>query len=152
MGCGEDINYHQMLRSTCNYTRNQAVTRLTCNWKINSNGLGISTPPSPGALRARRRILRELVAMQETKSYERPTKGCPSFSSVAAMIRLKQIHVDGLPRPLSKSLRLLQKRAGYPLHLSKVFISLTEDQNDAGSSKAKYKRHMVDVNRCGVQT
>ena len=34
------------------------TTCMTCNWKINSNVLGISTPPSPGALWARRRTLR----------------------------------------------------------------------------------------------
>ena len=34
------------------------TTCMTCNWKINSNVLGISTPPSPGALWARRRNLR----------------------------------------------------------------------------------------------
>ena len=48
--------------------------------------------------------------------------------------------VAGSLRPLSKSLRLLHKRAGYSLHISKVSInSLMEDGNDAGSSRANKK-------------
>ena len=116
------------------------TTCMTCNWKINSNVLGISTPPSPGALWARRRTLRSSEAMQETKSYDRPTEGCPSFSSVAAMIQLKQIrtayHVHSwFVTTAEQVLTTAVKHAHYSLHISKAFInSLTEDQSDAGSS------------------
>ena len=119
------------------------TTCMTCNWKINSNVLGISTPPSPGALWARRRTLRLSEAMQETKSYDRPTEGSPSFSSVAAMIQLKQIrtayHVHSwFVTTAEQVLTTAVKHARYSLHISKAFIdSLTEDQSNAGSSQAK---------------
>ena len=126
------------------------TTCMTCNWKINSNVPGISTPPSPGALWARRRNLRLSEATQETKSYDRPTEGCPSFSSVAALIQLKQIrtayHVHSwFVTTAEQVLTTAAKHAHYSLHISKAFInSLTEDQSDAGSSKAK-----VDATHAG---
>ena len=81
--------------------------------------------------------------MQETKSYDRPTEGCPSFSSVAALIQLKQIrtayHVHSwFVTTAEQVLTTAAKHAHYSLRISKAFInSLTEDQSDAGSSKAK---------------
>ena len=97
--------------------------------------------------------------MQETKSYDRPTKGCPSFSSVAALIRLKRIgtayHVHSRFITTAKQvLTTAAKHAGYSLHISKVFIkSLTEDQNDAGSSKAKLNATHADkpIRECSVK-
>ena len=81
--------------------------------------------------------------MQETKSYDRPTEGCPSFSSVAALIQLKRIrtayHVHSwFVTTAEQVLTTAAKHADYSLRISKAFInSPTEDQSDAGSSKAK---------------